>query len=122
MNEVVASETVGAPASAGAGTVRVLGRDDLAATVAILSADPVENVFVAARVRSAGIEPAALGCSMWGYERDQMVRSLCHAGFNLVPVNADEAAVAAFVEFAGPNRMCSSIFGPSTVEIGRAHV
>lgn len=105
----------------GDGAVRVLGRDDLASTIAILSAKPVENVFVAARVRSAGIEQASLGCSMWGYERHGLLRSVCHAGFNLVPVNADAEAVAAFAQFAGRNRMCSSIFGPSSVVMDLWH-
>jgi len=43
------------------GTVRVLGRDDLPAAVRILSQRPVENVFVASRVRAAGLDPASLG-------------------------------------------------------------
>ena len=44
-------------------------------------------------------------------------RALCHAGSNLVPVNADEDAVEAWTEFAGPQRMCASIIGPSTVAL-----
>lgn len=97
------------------GAVRVLDRDDLASTIRILSANPVENVFVAARVRSAGLDRSSLGCPMWGFERNGVLRSVCHAGFNLVPVNADAEASAAFAEFAGQERMCSSIFGPSSV-------
>ncbi len=97
------------------GAVRVLDRDDLASTIRILSANPVENVFVAARVRSAGLDRSSLGCPMWGFERNGVLRSVCHAGFNLVPVNADAEASAAFAEFAGQDRMCSSIFGPSSV-------
>ncbi len=97
------------------GTVRVLDRRDLASAIRILSADPVQNVFVASRVRSAGLEQGSLGCPVWGYERDGVLRSLCHAGSNLVPVNADVDALAAWTEFAGPNRMCASIIGPSEV-------
>lgn len=96
-----------------AGTVRVLNSGDLAAAVRILSARPVDNVFVASRVRGAGLDPNSLGCPMWGYERDGVLRSLCHAGSNLVPVGADQDAVEAYVEFAGPQRMCSSIIGPA---------
>ncbi len=95
--------------------VRVLHRDDLAGAVRILSTNPVENVFVAARIRAAGIEQASLGCPIWGFERDGVLRSICHAGSNLVPVNADSQAVAAFADFAGRDRMCSSIIGPSDV-------
>ena len=101
--------------------VRVLTHRDLASVVSLLSADPVENVFVAARVRTSGVEATSLGCPIWGYERDGVVRSLCHAGSNLVPVNADEEAVSAYVDFAGPERFCSSIIGPSTVAMDLWH-
>ena len=94
-------------------TVRILHRADLADAVRILSVNPVENVFVAARIRAAGIDQANLGCPMWGFERSGVLRSLCHAGSNLVPVNADAEAVAAYAEFAGAERMCSSIIGPA---------
>jgi predicted GNAT family acetyltransferase len=93
--------------------VRVLHRDDLPDAVRLLSINPVENVFVASRIRAAGIEQASLGCPIWGYERGGVLRSICHAGSNLVPVNADSEAVAAYAEFAGRERMCSSIIGPA---------
>jgi predicted GNAT family acetyltransferase len=93
--------------------VRVLHRDDLPDAVRLLSVNPVENVFVSARIRAAGIEQASLGCPIWGYERGGVLRSLCHAGSNLVPVNADSEAIAAYAEFAGRERMCSSIIGPA---------
>jgi uncharacterized protein len=101
----------------GRGPVRVLNRSDLPAAIRILSTRPVENVFVASRVRSAGLEQASLGCPVWGYERDGTLRALCHAGSNLVPVNADEDAIEAWAEFAGPQRMCASIIGPSAVAL-----
>ena len=69
--------------------MRVLDRGDLPAAIRVLSTNPVENVFVASRVRAAGLEQASLGCPVWGYERDGVLRALCHAGSNLVPVNAD---------------------------------
>ena len=100
------------------GTVRVLTRDDLASAIRVLSINPVENVMVAARVRAAGVDQASLGCPIWGFERDGVLRALCHVGSNLVPVNADPEAVAAWVEFAGPERPCASIIGPSKVAIG----
>ena len=102
-----------APPGHGRGSVRVLGRDDLAATVALLSANPVENVFVAARVRSSGLDQTGLGCPLWGYERDGSLRSLFHAGSNLVPVNADSDAIEAWARVAGRHRACASIIGPS---------
>ncbi|MET0692627.1 MAG: GNAT family N-acetyltransferase [Propionibacteriaceae bacterium] len=98
-------------------SVRVLRRDDLPDAVRLLSINPVENVFVAARIRAAGIEQSSLGCPVWGFERGGVLRSLCHAGSNLVPVNADSEAVAAYADFAGRDRMCSSIIGPSDVAL-----
>src|SRR4029450_13726955 len=90
------------------GSVRVLGRSDLPAAIGLLSANPIENVFVASRVRAAGLEQASLGCPVWGDERGGLLRALCHAGSNMVPVNAEEEALDAWAEFAGPQRMCAS--------------
>jgi uncharacterized protein len=105
--------TANREAPAAGGRVRVLGKSDLGHAVRLLSKSPVENVFVASRVRSSGIEPASLGCPIWGYEQSGKLVSLCHAGYNLVPVNADRAAIAAYANFAGPQRMCTSILGPA---------
>ncbi len=96
------------------GTVKVLRPDDLPAVIRILTTDPVENVFVAARIRSGGLDEFVLGCQVWGYQRDGVLRALCHAGSNLVPVNADEEALDAFVDFSGGRRTCSSIIGPAS--------
>jgi uncharacterized protein len=100
------------------GNVRVLNRKDLPAAIRVLSINPIENVMVAARVRAAGLEQSSLGCPIWGFERDDVLRALCHVGSNMVPVNADAEAVAAWVDFAGPRRPCASIIGPSTVALG----
>lgn len=105
----------------GRGRVRVLGREDIPAAIRVLSARPVENVFVAARVRAAGLDPASLGCPVWGYERDGALVSLCHAGSNLVPVNADDDALDAWTEYAGQHRVCASIIGPSEVAMSLWH-
>jgi GNAT superfamily N-acetyltransferase len=103
------------------GRVRVLGREDLPAVLRLLALRPIENVFVGSRIRAAGVEASSLGCQIWGYERDGELRSLCHAGANLVPVNADSDALAAWADFAGPERMCFSIIGPSTVALDLWH-
>jgi uncharacterized protein len=100
------------------GNVRVLNRKDLPAAIRVLSINPIENVMVAARVRAAGLEQSSLGCPIWGFERDGVLRALCHVGSNMVPVNADAEAVAGWVEFAGARRPCASIIGPSTVALG----
>lgn len=93
--------------------VRILDRADLPAALRVLAMNPVENVFVSSRIHSAGLEAGSLGCPVWGFERDGLLRSLCHAGANLVPVNADSEAIEAWAEFAGPERTCFSIVGPS---------
>jgi uncharacterized protein len=103
------------------GSVRVLNRGDLPAAIRLLSANPIENVFVASRVRAAGLEQSSLGCPVWGYERGGLLRALCHAGSNMVPVNAEEEALDAWAEFAGPQRMCASIIGPSQVALELWH-
>jgi ribosomal protein S18 acetylase RimI-like enzyme len=103
------------------GTVRILSRADLPAAIRVLSANPVENVFVASRVRAAGLDPVSLGCPVWGYERGGVLRALCHAGSNLVPVAAGPEALSAWTEFAGAQRMCASIIGPSNVAMDLWH-
>ncbi|WP_375431158.1 GNAT family N-acetyltransferase [uncultured Friedmanniella sp.] len=117
MSETVGASGTGVRGAEGSGSARVLSRQDLPSAIRVLSTAPVENVFVASRVRAAGLEQASLGCPVWGYERDGVLRSLCHAGSNLVPVNARSDALAAWTELAGPQRMCASIIGPSAVAL-----
>ena len=105
------------PTGGGVGRVRILGREDLPAVLRLLGQRPIENVFVGSRIRAAGVVASSLGCPIWGYEVDGELRSLCHAGANLVPVNADPDAVAAWVEFAGSERTCFSIIGPADVAL-----
>jgi len=100
------------------GRLRVLGGADLPGVVKVLSSNPIENVFVASRVRAAGVESKGLGCSLWGYERGGSLQALFHAGSNLMPVNADADAIEAFVTSAGDKRTCSSIIGPAEAVLG----
>ncbi len=82
--------------------------------LAICDREPVTNVFVSARIRSAGLDPARLGAQVWGYCEAGRLVSLCYSGANLVPVAAGPAAVAAFAERARlQGRRCSSIVGPA---------
>lgn len=97
--------------------VSVLGAEHLDRVIRLLAARPVDNVFVAGRIRAAGLDPFMLGCQVWGYWQDGELVSLLHAGSNLVPVNATPEAVAAFTEYAGPVRRCSSIVGPAPVAL-----
>ena len=81
-------------------TVRTLGSDDLGAALRCLAVDPVVNVFVDHRIRSTRMERRLLGGEIWGYFRDGVLTAMCHIGANLVLVNADEPAAAAFAKTA----------------------
>jgi len=93
-------------------TLRLLGERDLDAALEILAQDPVSNVFVEARVRACGGRAWRLGGELWGYVDRGRVRSLCYSGANVVPVQADDAAVVAFADrLLRQGRRCSSIVG-----------
>jgi hypothetical protein len=94
--------------------VRVLDDTDLAAAHAVISRDPIANVFVASRVAACGLDPQRLGGEMWGWFAAGRLRSLCYVGANLVPVEATPEAAWAFAERARRfGRRCSSIVGPA---------
>ena len=96
--------------------VRVLDDRDLPAVLDLLALDPIGNVFVQSRVEAAGLDPWRLGAEMWGHLVDGAVRALCYSGANLVPVGADDEAVAAFADRARrQGRRCSSIVGPESM-------
>ncbi|GAA1991823.1 GNAT family N-acetyltransferase [Kitasatospora viridis] len=94
---------------------RLLEAADLADTLEVLHRDPVTNAFVATRVEAVGLDPWRLGGEMWGwFDQDGRLESLCYAGANLVPINANPQAVRAFAERARrQGRRCSSIVGPA---------
>jgi hypothetical protein len=93
---------------------RLLDDRDRARALEICAADPVANVFVESRIRSYGLDPGRLGAQVWGYEQGGQLVSICYGGANLVPVQADSRAVAAFAERAlRQGRRCSSMVGPA---------
>jgi uncharacterized protein len=95
-------------------SVRLLGERDLDEALAILRRDPVTNVFVESRVASVHGRAWRIGGELWGYVDDGRLRALCWSGANLVPVGADETALAAFGErMRRQGRRCSSIVGPA---------
>ncbi|MEU9287065.1 GNAT family N-acetyltransferase [Streptomyces sp. NPDC048275] len=103
-------------------TTRVLEPSDLDAALAVLDREPVANAFVASRVQVAGLDPWRLGGEMWGWYEDGMLRSLCYAGANLVPICATPRAIRGFADRARrAGRRCSSIVGPAeaTAELWR---
>ncbi|WP_106252259.1 GNAT family N-acetyltransferase [Allonocardiopsis opalescens] len=92
--------------------VRVLAEDDLDRVLDILDQDPIANVFVASRVRAAGLDPHRLGGEVWGFLKGDRLVSLCYAGANLIPIQATPDAVRLFAEHARwRGRRCSSIVG-----------
>lgn len=92
--------------------LRVLRPDDLPEVAGLLDRDPVADVFVASRVQAVGLDPTRLGGEMWGHMVDGRLDAVCHAGANLVPVQAGPQAVAAFAERARrQGRRCASIVG-----------
>ena len=94
--------------------VRVLDDSDVAEALALLAADPVANVLIAARVEAAGLDPWRLGAEIWGYAENGRLQALCHAGANLAPTRASTPAVRAFADKARrQGRRCSSIVGPA---------
>lgn len=99
--------------------VRVLSDRDVAEALAVCGRDPVANVFVASRIAAVGLDSWRLGAEVWGHVVDGRVASLCFAGANLVPVQADDEAARAFAGRARRSgRRCSSIVGPAdAVEI-----
>lgn len=99
--------------------VRVLGRQDLPAVRQVLDRDPVTYVFVDHRVRVTNLDPNRLGGQMWGYDEGGRLTSVCHAGANLIPVQANAAAIEAFAAHAlREGRTCSAILGPHDAVCG----
>jgi len=96
--------------------VRVLDDRDVPAALDVLARDPVANVFVQSRVEAGGLDPWRLGAEMWGHVVEGELQALCYAGANLVPVGADDEAVAVFADRARrQGRRCSSIVGPEAM-------
>lgn len=90
---------------------RILTPADADVARRLVAADPIQNVFVGARLDAGVLNPVAPG-TLWGWPAEQP-QALLHCGANLVPVAKDAAPIAAFVEAAGRRRTCQSIVGPS---------
>ncbi len=94
--------------------LRVLDDSDVPEVLALLDADPVVNVLIAARVQAAGLDPWRLGAEVWGYGEPGKLSALCHAGANLAPTRCPQGAIRAFGDKARrQGRRCSSIVGPA---------
>lgn len=92
--------------------IRVLGRGDLAAFLALTAQDPVVNVFVEHRARATSLDPRWLGGEVWGrFEGDDLVAA-CHVAANVVPVECDAEDVRRFARHAlRHGRRASTVVG-----------
>ena len=78
--------------------VRALSASDLPALRDLLDHDPLVNLFVRHRVDLTGLQERLMGGRIWGYYEGSELVSACHAGANIVPVQATPDAVDAFAE------------------------
>lgn len=94
-------------------SVRLLSGADAPAFRRLLATDPIAYAMVSERLRIVGVG-SALGAEVWGWFPDQELAAGLYLGANVVPVGADDEAVAAFASRARMTpRRCSSIVGPS---------
>ncbi len=100
------------PSSASAeGETRPLTSADSPALRRLLDTDPVTHCFVASRLDALG---GRIGADLWGYFRGDELVSALHIGANIVPVNTDADARAAFADrLLRTGRRGSSFVGPA---------
>lgn len=101
------------PGTSASSTVRALTPLDTSALVALTRRDPRANLFVRHRAQETGLRDILLGGSILGLFRAGELVAACHAGANLVPVEADDDAVDLFAEHVLASGMRSaSVVGP----------
>lgn len=99
--------------------IKILVRDDVDEALDLCAADPVANLFVAARLNAVRADPRRHSGEVWGWYEGGRLRSACWSGANLVPVAASQQAIEAFAYRAKRNgRQCSSIVGPANAVLG----
>jgi predicted GNAT family acetyltransferase len=82
----------------GTTNVRALTTSDLPALRLLLERDPLVNLFVRHRVDLTGLQERLMGGRVWGYYDGDELISACHAGANIVPVQATPEAIDAFAD------------------------
>jgi len=93
--------------------LRALTPRDLPELRELLDRDPLVNLFVRNRVDATKLQTRWLGGQVWGYFEDGVLVSACHAGANLVPVQATPRSLELFAEqVLADNVRPSSIVGP----------
>jgi hypothetical protein len=61
-------------------SLRLLTDHDRDEVLALCDRDPIANVFVGSRVRSASLDPARLGGQLWGYPDTGELTAACYSG------------------------------------------
>jgi predicted GNAT family acetyltransferase len=93
---------------------RLLGDAERAAVERILDRAPFAAAQVAEQVATFGLEWWRADARVFGYGHRRQLESVCWLGANVMPVNANPGAIAAFAEMAAMNpRQASSIVGPA---------
>ena len=96
--------------------VRVLTTADREQALEVCARDTRTNVFVAARILEGGLATTPGG--VLGYSEGGDLQAICWASANLVPVECDAQALAAFAASVRRRRRhCSSLFGPADMVI-----
>jgi len=78
--------------------LRVLTGSDIDDLRRLLDRDPLVNLFVRHRVDLTGLQERLMGGRVWGWFEDDELVSACHAGANVVPVQATPEAIDAFAD------------------------
>ncbi len=93
------------------GAVRTLGPRDQEWALSVCAQDPVQNVFIAARILEGGLADGR--ASTMGYQRSD-TSALVWSCANVVPAQGGRQAVTALAErIQGRRRNASSVFGPT---------
>ncbi|MFT3889617.1 MAG: GNAT family N-acetyltransferase [Arachnia sp.] len=97
--------------------VRTLAAADREQVAAFLAESPVENLFLAAKVASVGLDRRRLG-RVHAFERDGRITALLLDGGTVFVAGFDPEALPAFVSELGPVRRCTSILGRAVSVLG----
>lgn len=97
--------------------VRALTGADRDEALEFLARSPVENLFLAAKVATYGIDRRRLG-NVFAFERGGEVVSMMLDGGTVFVAGFDPGALPAFVGQLGPVRRCTSILGPAISVLG----
>lgn len=97
--------------------VRALGGADRGEALDFLARNPVENLFLAAKIAAHGIDRRRLG-NLYAYDRGGDIVSLLLDGGTVFVAGFHAVALPAFVGQLGPIRRCSSILGPAISVLG----